>query len=114
MTDERFTQYVEEGITALPEWVRGELKNVAFLIEDEPSDRQRAENELLEGEVLFGLYEGVPLSERGTSRRFFPTSLPYSRDRYSRHILMRTISESASTTLYGMKSHTTSVTMKNG
>jgi predicted Zn-dependent protease with MMP-like domain len=72
MTDECFKQYVEEGIVSLPEWVHGELKNVAFLIEDEPNAQQREENELQEGEVLFGLYEGVPLSERGNDSPLLP------------------------------------------
>jgi predicted Zn-dependent protease with MMP-like domain len=70
--DDVFARYVEEGIDALPEWVRRELTNVAFLVEDEPSVRQREENGLGEEDTLFGLYEGVPLSERGNESPLLP------------------------------------------
>jgi predicted Zn-dependent protease with MMP-like domain len=72
MTDERFKEIVEMGISALPSWVHDELTNVAFLIEDEPNEQQREENGLLDGETLFGLYEGVPLSERGNESPLLP------------------------------------------
>jgi predicted Zn-dependent protease with MMP-like domain len=72
MSDAQFQALVEEGIASLPAWVHSELTNVVFLIEDEPNERQRLENELLPGEVLFGLYEGVPLSERGNDSPLLP------------------------------------------
>lgn len=72
MTDDEFKEHVEAGIAALPEWVHRELTNVVFLIEEEPNARQRKENNLHEGELLFGLYEGVPLSERGNESPLLP------------------------------------------
>lgn len=39
------------------------MRNVDIVVEDEPDARQRAENE--RAEQLLGLYEGVPLTERG-------------------------------------------------
>lgn len=72
MSRERFEQYVQEGIAALPSWVHGKLNNLAFLLADEPSKRQREENHLDEHETLFGLYEGVPLSERGNTEVLMP------------------------------------------
>jgi predicted Zn-dependent protease with MMP-like domain len=72
MTDEVFRACVEEGIEALPAWVKSELTNVVFLIHDEPSSQQRKENNLSEGETLFGLYEGVPLTERGNESPLLP------------------------------------------
>ena len=65
MDDVTFHACVEKGIASLPLWVHDELKNVVFLIEEEPNERQREENDLMPDETLFGLYEGVPLSERG-------------------------------------------------
>jgi predicted Zn-dependent protease with MMP-like domain len=65
MTDEAFMELVERGIAALSPKVRARMKNVAIVIADEPNARQRRENNLEEGETLFGLYEGVPQTERG-------------------------------------------------
>lgn len=41
---------------------RKALNDTAVLVEDEPDERQRAENE--RADELLGLYEGVPLTER--------------------------------------------------
>ena len=49
----------------LPEWVRQKIKNVALLVEDEPSDEIRKKEGLGENETLLGYYHGVPLSARG-------------------------------------------------
>lgn len=56
---------VAEGYEQLPEWVREKIKNVALLVEDEPSKEDRKAEGLEEDETLLGLYKGVPLSERG-------------------------------------------------
>lgn len=60
-----FEKIVEEGFERLPAWVREKIKNVALLVEDEPSEEDRKEQGLEEDETLLGLYKGVPLSERG-------------------------------------------------
>jgi predicted Zn-dependent protease with MMP-like domain len=72
MDDDAFRFYVERGIGALPSWVKEELTNVVFLVEDEPNERQRIENDVAFGETLLGLYEGVPLSERGNESPLLP------------------------------------------
>lgn len=66
MTLAEFERLVAEGFDRLPEWVRLKIKNVALLIEDEPSDEDRALQGLSEDETLLGLYKGIPLSERGS------------------------------------------------
>lgn len=65
ITKKQFEIIVEEGIGSLPQWVQEKIVNLAFLVADEPSKKQREEHNLGEGETLFGLYEGVPLTERG-------------------------------------------------
>lgn len=65
MTRDEFEKIAEEGFERLPEWVRLKIKNVALLIEDEPSDEDRKLHGLDEDETLLGLYKGIPLSERG-------------------------------------------------
>jgi predicted Zn-dependent protease with MMP-like domain len=66
MTVEEFEKIAEEGFKRLPEWVRLKIKNVALLIEDEPSDEDRKLQSLEDDETLLGLYKGIPLSERGS------------------------------------------------
>lgn len=67
MTDEAFLALVEAAIEKLRPDVRERLGNLAIVIADEPSPEQRKENNLGEHETLFGLYEGVPQTERGLS-----------------------------------------------
>jgi predicted Zn-dependent protease with MMP-like domain len=66
MTRETFEQLVaEEFPGAIPEQFRGKIKNVAFLVEDEPSQELRREEGLLPGETLLGHYRGIPHTARG-------------------------------------------------
>ena len=67
MQREEFEKLVEKGYEALPDWVRAKIRNVALLIEDEPSAAERRVQGLRRGETLLGLYKGVPLSQRGDS-----------------------------------------------
>lgn len=65
MTDERFEQLVAEGIDAIPERFLKKLENVAIVIADEPTSEQLNANDVPAGGTLLGLYEGIPLVERG-------------------------------------------------
>ncbi len=65
MSDEEFLKLVDAGIDALREDIKERMRNVAIVIADKPSKTQRKENALQTGDVLFGLYEGVPQTERG-------------------------------------------------
>src|SRR3989344_6597306 len=65
MRRSEFEQLVAEGFEHLPQWVREKIKNVALLVEDEPSEEDRKAQGLGEDETLLGLYKGIPLSERG-------------------------------------------------
>ena len=60
-----FEKLVEEGFERLPEWVREKIRNVAVLIEDEPSYEVRRQEGLGDDETLLGLYHGIPLAARG-------------------------------------------------
>lgn len=55
----------EEFPRAVPEKFRSRIKNVGFLVDDEPSDEVRAEEGLLPDETLLGLYQGIPHTSRG-------------------------------------------------
>lgn len=60
-----FEAFVREGVEAIPEKFRSLIKNVAFLVDDEPTKEQREQNRLAPDETLFGLYEGIPQPARG-------------------------------------------------
>jgi len=65
VTRERFEKLVEEALKEIPRRFRKEMRNVAIVVEDEPSPELLAEMELDPGDSLFGLYQGTPLPERG-------------------------------------------------
>jgi predicted Zn-dependent protease with MMP-like domain len=73
MTRERFTQLVEDALREIPKRFRREMRNVAVVVEDEPSQALRDELEMEPGDSLFGLYQGTPLPERSWS---FGNNLP--------------------------------------
>lgn len=58
MSEQRFEELVAAAFQAIPDELVALLDNVALFVEDEPPE---GEQELL------GLYEGVPLTERGFS-----------------------------------------------
>ncbi|MEO8078602.1 MAG: metallopeptidase family protein [Acidobacteriota bacterium] len=65
MTRDRFTRLVEEALQEIPRRFRGEMQNVAVIVEDEPPPQILAEMEIEPPDSLFGLYQGTPLPERG-------------------------------------------------
>jgi len=74
MTHEEFEQLVKEGIDAIDERFLQKLKNVEIVIEDNPSPDQI--NQLkLRGALLFGLYEGVPLTKRENYGQVLPDKI---------------------------------------
>jgi predicted Zn-dependent protease with MMP-like domain len=60
-----FEQLVNEAIDSLPEEVLGWLDNVAIVIGGWPTPQQLADAGLGPGDLLFGLYVGVPKTNRG-------------------------------------------------
>ena len=64
MTRERFEQLVTEAITLIPKRFRREMRNLAIVVEDQPSRELLAEMEIEGPDSLYGLYQGTPLPER--------------------------------------------------
>lgn len=60
-----FEQLLHEAVRELPAEFRDKLRNVAIIVEDYPSEELMQQMELSPDDTLFGLYEGVPLTERG-------------------------------------------------
>ena len=65
-SDEQFAALIGEAMDELPEQYITKLDNVAITYEDEPSPEQRTKLKLRCYQSLYGLYEGVPLTKRGT------------------------------------------------
>ena len=65
MTREEFRELVEEAIDTIPLKFAREVRNLAIVIEDEPSEELLDEMDLDHPSELLGLYQGTPLNERG-------------------------------------------------
>jgi predicted Zn-dependent protease with MMP-like domain len=64
MTREKFEQLVADAITIIPKRFRREMKNIAIIVDDEPSAELLEEMEIDPPDSLYGLYQGTPLPER--------------------------------------------------
>ena len=64
MTRDRFKELVAEAIDTIPRRFAREVRNVAIVVEDRPSPELLAEMEMEPDDLLLGLYQGVPLTER--------------------------------------------------
>lgn len=64
MERRRFFGLVRRALTDLPSPYRDWLENVEVVVERRPRRRQLLEAGMGGHDVLFGLYEGVPLTER--------------------------------------------------
>jgi predicted Zn-dependent protease with MMP-like domain len=62
-----FMSMVAAAVDELPDWVHARMDNVEILIDDEPPDDEPAE--------LLGLYQGVPLIERGDDYGALPDTI---------------------------------------
>ena len=70
LTDERFDQLISKAMDDLPqEYIKG-LDNVAIVYADWPDRYQAQKAGLREGNILLGLYEGIPLTQRGAGYTF--------------------------------------------
>ena len=64
MTRSAFERLVAEAVTLIPKRFRREMKNLALVVEEEPSDELLEEMEIEPPDSLYGLYQGTPLPER--------------------------------------------------
>lgn len=64
LTDEQFDALITRAMDELPqEYIKG-LNNVAIVMADDPTPEQ-VQKMKLQGKLLLGLYEGIPLTQRG-------------------------------------------------
>ncbi len=63
----RFARLVARALDGLPAEFAEKMRNVELVVEDEPDPERVGE-----GQTLLGLYEGVPLTERGLAEPYLP------------------------------------------
>lgn len=64
VSQKQFEEFVAEAIDAIPKKYAERMNNVGFVVEDEPNEEQRQKLHLVDGATLYGLYEGIPLTQR--------------------------------------------------
>jgi predicted Zn-dependent protease with MMP-like domain len=70
MTPNEFDRIVGDAYAGIPARFRKRLKNVALIVEPEPTAAQLARGRVGGGSTLLGLYEGRPLTERSVFEPF--------------------------------------------
>jgi predicted Zn-dependent protease with MMP-like domain len=75
VSDEEFQTLIDGAMATLPQEHAGRLENVAILYEYDPTPEQREKLQLRHDQTLFGLYEGVPLSQRQGVTRLYPDKI---------------------------------------
>jgi predicted Zn-dependent protease with MMP-like domain len=73
MSPNEFDRLVAEAYARIPARFRKRMKNIAMLVESEPTPQQLARGRAPRGSTLLGLYEGRPLTTRSV---FEPFSMP--------------------------------------
>lgn len=70
LTDEEFERLISQAMDELPrEYITG-LDNVAITYADEPTPEQLKKQGVTEHQLLLGLYEGIPLTQRNAAYTF--------------------------------------------
>jgi predicted Zn-dependent protease with MMP-like domain len=61
-----FEELVRVAVLSLPEKFLSKMTNVSIVVADRATPAQMRENNLGPRDVLYGLYDGVPLTDRGS------------------------------------------------
>ena len=64
MRRDKFEGLVQLALRSIPAEFRDRIQNLAIIVEDEPDPQLLDEMEVPDEETLFGLYHGIPLTER--------------------------------------------------
>lgn len=75
VSDEQFQALIDEALGDLPGEHVKNINNVAILYEQDPTSEQRTKLALRNDQSLYGLYEGVPLSQRQGMTHIFPDKI---------------------------------------
>ncbi len=81
-TRAEFEAFAEAGIAAIPAKFRALIENVAVIIEPEPTPAVLRRQRIPTGDLLLGLYEGVPRTARANYTNVLPDKITL----YTTHI----------------------------
>ena len=70
ISEDDFRKLVTDAVDHLPERFAEHIHNVVFVVERNPTTDQRVKLHLRGDSLLFGLYEGVPLTKKGSGQTF--------------------------------------------
>jgi predicted Zn-dependent protease with MMP-like domain len=70
LSDEEFDHLITRAMDELPQKYIEGLDNVAIVYADEPTQEQKIKMQLDNHHLLLGLYEGIPLTQRGNGYTF--------------------------------------------
>ena len=85
MQRDRFRRLVARALAELPPDFQRFVKDVAIVVEREPSARDREEAGIAADEDLFGLYVGTPLTERHDYHMVLPDRILIFQGPHERH-----------------------------
>ena len=70
LSDEEFDRLITRAMDELPQKYIEGLDNVAIVYADQPTDEKKVKMKLDNHHLLLGLYEGIPLTQRGGGYTF--------------------------------------------
>jgi len=85
MDQREFERIVDAALAGLPEEFAARLDNVAVVVRDEPTAEDLREAELAPDAELFGLYVGVPLTDRADYHMVLPDRILIFQGAHERH-----------------------------
>lgn len=75
VSQKQFEDIIAVAVANIPTPYKNRLQNIAFIAEDEVSKGQKAKMKLGPNNLLFGLYEGLPLPQRNTAQKLLPDKI---------------------------------------
>lgn len=70
MDDQTFDRLISQAMDELPQQYITGLENVVITYADDPTDEQKVKMKLRNDQLLLGLYEGIPITQRGNGYSF--------------------------------------------
>jgi predicted Zn-dependent protease with MMP-like domain len=68
----RFEELVSRAVSGLPDEFADRLENVDVVVQEQPNGSQLRHGRMRRGDLLLGLYEGVPMTLRGQGYSLVP------------------------------------------
>ena len=70
LSDKQFDVLITRAMNELPQEYITNLDNVAIVMAENPTPEQLTKQGVRQGQLLLGLYEGIPLTRRGAGYQF--------------------------------------------